>query len=91
MAKPLKIGLIGTGSISKKPEAILRPFVPIKQSAEIFSDNPYANEIAHFADYCRSGQEPISSWRDNLGTMKIIFGIYASSRTSKVVDLDALN
>ena len=68
----------------------LRPFVPVDPDKGVFSDNPYANEIAHFADCCRDGKEPISSGRDNLGTMKIIFGIYESSRTGQVVDLDKL-
>jgi glucose-fructose oxidoreductase len=67
-----------------------RPFVPIDPPKGIFSDNPYANEIAHFADCCRSGKEPISSGHDNLGTMKIIFGIYESSRTGKPIELDTL-
>ncbi len=67
-----------------------RPFVPIAPAADAFSDNPYANEIAHFADCCRTGKEPISSGRENLGTMKIIFGIYEASRTGQVVDLDRI-
>ena len=67
-----------------------RPFVAIDPPEGVFSNNPYVNEIAHFADCCGSGQEPISSGRDNLGTMKIIFGIYESSRTGEPVDLGTL-
>lgn len=67
-----------------------RPFVPITPSEGVFSDNPYANEIVHFADCCRSGREPVSSGRDNMGTMKVIFGIYESSRRGNPVDLDIL-
>jgi predicted dehydrogenase len=67
-----------------------RPFVPIPPAEDAFSDNTYTNEIAHFADCCRNGREPISSGPENLGTMKIVFGIYESSRTGQVVDLDKL-
>jgi myo-inositol 2-dehydrogenase/D-chiro-inositol 1-dehydrogenase len=67
-----------------------RPFVPIDLPEGLFSNNPYVNEFAHFADCCRSGQEPISSGRDNLGTMKIVFGIYEASRRGQMVDLTDL-
>ena len=48
---------------------------------------PIVNEILHFEECCRTGKEPTSSGRDNLETMKIIFGIFESSRTGKAVDL----
>ena len=51
------------------------------------SDDYFTNEILHFEECCRTGKEPISSGRDNLETMKIIFGIFESSRTGKVIDL----
>lgn len=50
-------------------------------------DDGFANEIAHFAACCRSGQAPESSGHDNLGTMKTIFGIYRSAETGGWVDL----
>jgi predicted dehydrogenase len=67
-----------------------RPFVPIDLPEDVFSDNPYVNEIAHFADCCRSGQEPISSGHDNLGTIRILRGIYESSQRGEMVDLSEL-
>ena len=54
------------------------------------SDDYFTNEILHFEECCRTGEEAISSGRDNLETMKIIFGIFESSRTGKVVDLKDL-
>ena len=54
------------------------------------SPNYFINEILHFADCCRSGEEPLSSGTDNIGTMKIIMGIYESSRTGQPVNLDDL-
>ena len=51
------------------------------------SDDYFTNEILHFEECCRTGKEPISSGRDNLETMKVIFGIFESSRTGKVMDL----
>ena len=54
------------------------------------TDNPYINEIQHFASCCEDGGEPISSGRDNLETMKIVFGIYESAQSGNPVDLDSL-
>lgn len=51
------------------------------------SDDYFINEVLHWEECCRTGQEPISSGHDNLETMKIIFGIFESSRTGKVIDL----
>ena len=56
----------------------------------LYSDNPFVNEMVHFVDCCQSGEEPVSSGRDNLGTMKILFGIYESSRRREMVSLDEL-
>mgnify|MGYP000675227213 CR=1 FL=1 len=44
------------------------------------TDDPFVNEIAHFVDCCRTGTEPLSSGRDNLGTMAVIAALYASAR-----------
>ena len=51
------------------------------------SDDYFINEVLHWEECCRTGNEPISSGHDNLETMKIIFGIFESSRTGKVIDL----
>ena len=44
------------------------------------TDQPFVNEILHFAECVTTGREPISSGRDNLGTMAVIFAIYESMR-----------
>jgi predicted dehydrogenase len=67
-----------------------RTFVPVPVNENLPSDDPYINEIIHFAECCQEGKEPISSGKENLGTMKVIFGIYESSRTGKTVDLASL-
>ncbi len=54
------------------------------------TDDPYINEIQHFARCCLDGGEPISSGRDNIETMKIVFGIYESARSGAPVELAAL-
>ena len=41
------------------------------------------NEIIHFASCCEDGAEPVSGGRDNLETMKIVFGIYESAQTGR--------
>lgn len=51
------------------------------------TDNSFTNEILHFADCCASGREPVSSGRDNLGTMGVVFAAYESARTHKPVDV----
>ena len=66
-------------------------FVQLEPLSEgLVGDNPFTNEILHFAECCRTGKEPISSGRDNLGTIKTILGIYESNRTGKTVDLATL-
>lgn len=66
-------------------------FVPVDgASVGLPTDQAFTNEILHFADCCREGKEPISSGKDNLGTMKAIFGIYESARTGQPVELDTL-
>ena len=49
------------------------------------------NEILHFEECCRTGQEPISGWPGQIWkTMKVIAGIQESSRTGRAIDLDTL-
>ncbi len=71
---------------------ILQPkFEPLPvDAADQFSDDYFVNEVLHFEECCRTGREPISSGRDNIETIKLIMGIYESSRTGKAVDLDTL-
>ena len=73
-----------SGKTSRKGE-----FIPINQDSTILAgDDPFINEVIHFVDCCQTNKEPISSGKDNLNTMKVIFGIYKSSKTNKFVDLD---
>ena len=66
-------------------------FLPVPpDQGDLPTGDGFANEIAHFAECCRSGAEPLSSGRDNLGTMKVIFGIYRAAETGAWVDLNAL-
>lgn len=56
-------------------------FMPVPPDAEGLAagEDGFANEIAHFASCCRSGATPVSSGRDNLGTMRAMLGIYRSA------------
>ncbi|GIX07418.1 MAG: hypothetical protein KatS3mg115_1821 [Candidatus Poribacteria bacterium] len=55
------------------------------------TEDGFVNEILHWADCCRTGKEPLTSGRDNLNTMRIVFGIYESSRRGGApVELSAL-
>jgi predicted dehydrogenase len=51
------------------------------------SESGQVNEILHFAACCAGKAEPLSSGRDNLGTMRLIAGIYESARTGEPVVL----
>lgn len=63
-------------------------FVPVVEATgEPDYSLPYVNQILYFAGCCQKGKEPLTSGKDNLGTMKAIFGIYESSRTGKTIDL----
>ncbi|OVE84696.1 Gfo/Idh/MocA family protein [Natronolimnobius baerhuensis] len=42
--------------------------------------NAFTNEILHFADCIEAGEEPISSGRDNLGTIATVAAIYRSAQ-----------
>ena len=62
---------------------------PVKQGALPTADG-IVNEILHFADCVETGAEPVSSGRDNLGTMRVILGMYESMRTGQPVELAEL-
>ena len=66
-------------------------FRPVDTSeVSLPTENPYVNEIMHFAACCEDGAEPVSGGRDNLETMKLVFGIYESAETGRSVELDSL-
>lgn len=71
--------------------AQFRGFQPVPEDTDgLPSDNSFVNQMLHFADCCRTGAEPLSSGRDNLGTMRLIEGIYQSAKTGAWVDLNNL-
>ena len=76
------------GGESFDPATSFRPVDTSEVSAP--TENPYVNEIMHFASCCEDGAEPVSGGRDNLETMKIVFGIYESAQTGRVVELGEL-
>ena len=67
-------------------------FEPLDTSGvDLPTTDYFVNEILHFAQCCRTGSEPISSGRDNIETIKIIMGIFESSRRGgEAVDLNDL-
>lgn len=66
-------------------------FEPVEAlQEELPTQAPFINEILHFAECCRNRTEPLSSGRDNLGTMKVVFGIYESARRGEPVELATL-
>jgi predicted dehydrogenase len=83
-------GLIASARREKSEDEYGRfvPIAPIKVG--LTGDDPFVNEIVHFADCCRDKKDPITSGKDNLGTVKTIFGIYESARTGNKIDLSTL-
>jgi Predicted dehydrogenases and related proteins len=67
-------------------------FVPVETSQEgLPTTYGRINEILHFAECCRTGEEPLSSGRDNIKTMRIIFGMYESAcQNGQAIDLATL-
>ena len=54
--------------------------IPSRDFSECFD-----NEIRHFLECIETGAEPISSGRDNLGTLAVIEAVYQSAKTGQVV------
>lgn len=72
-------------------EDMFHGFVPVEDAMEDLPDkDPFVNQALHFAHCCRTGEEPLSGGRDNLNTMKIIFGIYESAKRGQPVELAEL-
>jgi len=66
-------------------------FEPVGTEVEgLQSESGQVNEILHFASCCRTGAEPLSSGRDNLGTMALVSAIYESARSGSPVELASL-
>jgi len=66
-------------------------FEPIDVEAEgLPSESGQVNEILHFAECCTTGAEPLSSGRDNLGTMTLVAAVYESARRGEPVELAEL-
>ena len=79
-------GLSGGEGAMPRPD-----FAPLPiDGVDLPSDNCFVNEILHFEECCRSGTEPITSGRDNIETVRVIMGIYESSRTGRAVELETL-
>lgn len=80
-----------SGRQFKGLEDILGHFVELEGGTwGLPSDDCFTNEILHFAECCQEGKEPISSGRENLGSIKIIYAMYESAKTGKAVDLASL-
>jgi len=56
--------------------------IPSQDYAECFN-----NEIWHFLECIETGAEPVTSGRDNLGTMAVIEAVYQSAKTGQVVEV----
>jgi len=50
----------------------------VTPATDLPTDDPFVNEILHFAACVESGDEPIASGRDNLGSMATVFALYES-------------
>jgi len=55
--------------------------------AGLVGENPFTNEIVHFARCIREGKEPISSGHDNLNTMEAVHGVYAAAEAGHTIEV----
>lgn len=68
--------------------AQFRGFQPVPPDTHgLPADNSFVNQMLHFAECCRTGAEPLSGGRDNLGTMRLIEGLYRSAEEGAWIDL----
>lgn len=83
-------GLVASAK-SDKSAGVFGQFQPVPPiSDELPGEDPFVNEILHFARCCREGTEPLTGGKDNLNTLKVISGIYESARTGKKIELSDL-
>jgi predicted dehydrogenase len=75
------------GEARKDDESAFDGFETIEGDPSMRHELGFVNEILHFAECCRTGSECDSSGKDNLKTMKVIFGIMESLKTGKSVDI----
>lgn len=54
------------------------PIDPSPAETDLPTNSGFTNELLHFAECVETGQEPLSSGRDNLRTMATVFAIYES-------------
>ena len=92
--EPMGPGMVAHAGMDLKASAWedqCRGFVPVESEMDgLQTDSQFINELLHFAQCCKTGAEPISSGRDNLGTMRVIEGFYRSTQTKAWVDLNTL-
>lgn len=60
----------------------------VKDDMGLPTGNPSINELLHFVECAKSGQEPLSSGFDNINTIKFIDAIYESAHIGKMVPIN---
>lgn len=66
-----------------------RDFLPLSQEGKVVeTDDPFVNELLHFASCVRHGTEPLTSGRDNVSTMRVLHACYESAATGGIVELE---
>jgi predicted dehydrogenase len=87
---PILVATADSPGDDGKPPTPFSGFRPVPERPGFASPIGFVNEILHFADCCRSGAQPLTSARDNIETMKVIFAIYESARTGRPVEVASL-
>jgi len=93
--------IIGDGGTIHAPGATVRSNEPVALATggsgrflpldpdrgDLPTDDMFANTIAHFAECCRSGAEPMCSGADGIRTMRVVMAAYESAASGQAVDL----
>lgn len=73
--------------VSEKHDTILN-VAPQTDHRGFHFESAFQNEINHFIDCVRTGQEPISPVEDGVEIMKILRGVYESAQSGKEIRFD---
>lgn len=60
------------------------------RQVDVTPADPYANQIAHFAQVVRGETEPIVSGEDGLRSLAVVEAVMEAARTGSLVDVDSV-
>ena len=62
----------------------------VRQRVDVERNDPYADQVAHFAHVVHGREAPLVPGVDGLRSLAVVAGVIDSARTGDVVDIDRL-